>query len=140
MNFYFTHLFKLIIMLNLRNENIPIIYLIIIGNQIMETHHEKEKVTDKVIVLGGGLAGCEVAIHFAREGKQVKLVEMNSELSPDANVRHRPLLLAEIEKCGIEVYKNHKALEVNENGSSDAGSAEKPGVEHVRRHQVPRYA
>lgn len=44
MNFYFTHLFKLIIMLNLRNENIPIIYLIIIGNQIMETHHEKEKV------------------------------------------------------------------------------------------------
>ena len=89
------------------------------GNNVISInnyHHEKDKVTDKVIVLGGGLAGCEVAIHFAREGKQVKLVEMNSELSPDANVRHRPLLLAEIEKCGIEVYKNHKALEVNENG------------------------
>jgi len=67
-------------------------------------------------VLGGGLAGCEVAIHFARENKRVRLVEMNSELSPDANVRHRPLLLAEIEKAGIEVFKNHKALEVNDDG------------------------
>lgn len=83
---------------------------------INDYHHHKEKISDEVVVLGGGLAGCEVAIHFARENKKVRLVEMNSELSPDANVRHRPLLLAEIEKSGIEVFKNHKALEVNEDG------------------------
>lgn len=40
---------------------------------------------------------------------------MNSELSPDANIRHRPILLDEIEKCGIEVYKNHKAMEISDN-------------------------
>lgn len=83
---------------------------------INDYHHHKEKISDEVVVLGGGLAGCEVAIHFARENKKVRLVEMNSELSPDANVRHRPLLLAEIEKSGIEVFKNHKALEVNNDG------------------------
>nr|WP_321269692.1 NAD(P)/FAD-dependent oxidoreductase [uncultured Tolumonas sp.] len=83
---------------------------------INDYHHHKEKISDDVVVLGGGLAGCEVAIHFARENKRVRLVEMNSELSPDANVRHRPLLLAEIEKSGIEVFKNHKALEVNKAG------------------------
>lgn len=83
---------------------------------INDYHHHKEKISDEVVVLGGGLAGCEVAIHFARENKKVRLVEMNSELSPDANVRHRPLLLAEIEKSGIEVFKNHKALEVNDDG------------------------
>ncbi|WP_320151160.1 NAD(P)/FAD-dependent oxidoreductase [uncultured Tolumonas sp.] len=83
---------------------------------INDYHHHKEKISDDVVVLGGGLAGCEVAIHFARENKRVRLVEMNSELSPDANVRHRPLLLAEIEKSGIEVFKNHKALEVNNDG------------------------
>lgn len=83
---------------------------------INDYHHHKEKISDDVVVLGGGLAGCEVAIHFARENKKVRLVEMNSELSPDANVRHRPLLLAEIEKSGIEVFKNHKALEINSDG------------------------
>lgn len=83
---------------------------------INDYHHHKENITDEVVVLGGGLAGCEVAIHFAREKKNVRLVEMNAELSPDANVRHRPLLLAEIEKSGIEVFKNHKALEISKEG------------------------
>lgn len=93
---------------------------------INDYHHHKEKITDEVVVLGGGLAGCEAAIHFARENKKVRLVEMNSELSPDANVRHRPLLLAEIEKSGIEVFKNHKALEITREGvfcQSDSNNA-----------------
>ena len=31
---------------------------------------KKEKVGDSVVVLGGGLAGCEAAIHLAQEGKR----------------------------------------------------------------------
>ena len=58
----------------------------------------KDKVTDDVVVFGGGLAGCECAIHLGMEGKKVHLVEMRDQLAPDANVRHRPLLLKEIEK------------------------------------------
>lgn len=83
---------------------------------VNEYHHNVDQVGDSVIVLGGGLAGCEIAIHFAREGKEVKIVEMNSELAPDANIRHRPLLLEEIEKSGIEVYKNHKGIQVSDEG------------------------
>lgn len=88
------------------------------GNVIIvnDYHHKKDQVKESVAVLGGGLAGCEIAIHFAREGKEVSLIEMNGELAPDANIRHRPLMLQEIEKCGIQVYKNHKGMEVTNDG------------------------
>ena len=72
---------------------------------------EKEKVTDKVVVFGGGLAGCECAIHLGMEGKEVHLIEMRDELAPDANVRHRPLLLKEIDKY-VTVHTGFRGIEV----------------------------
>ena len=76
---------------------------------------EKEKVGDKVVVFGGGLAGCECAIHLGMEGKEVHIVEMRDELAPDANIRHRPLLLKEIDKYAT-VHTGYKGLEVREDG------------------------
>ena len=76
---------------------------------------EKEKVGDKVVVFGGGLAGCECAIHLGMEGKEVHIVEMRDELAPDANIRHRPLLLKEIDKYAT-VHTGCKGLEVSKEG------------------------
>ena len=76
---------------------------------------EKEKVTDQVVVLGGGLAGCECAIHLGMEGKHVHLVEMRQELAPDANIRHRPLLLKEVDKY-VKVHTGCKGLAVTDEG------------------------
>ena len=75
----------------------------------------KAEVGEKVVVLGGGLAGCELAIHLGQLGKQVTLVEMRDTLAPDANVRHRPLLLKQVEahvdaRCGL------RCVEVGEAG------------------------
>ncbi len=78
-------------------------------------YKEKEKVGDHVVVFGGGLAGCECAIHLGQEGKHVELVEMRDVLAPDANVRHRPLLLKEIEKY-VTVHTSYKGLEVTKEG------------------------
>ena len=49
------------------------------------------------------------------EGKKVRIVEMRDVLAPDANVRHRPLLLKEIDKYA-EVYTGYKGLKVTEEG------------------------
>lgn len=55
------------------------------------------KVGGTVVVLGGGLAGCECAVHLAQEGKTVHLVEMRDALAPDCNIRHRPILMRQID-------------------------------------------
>ena len=78
-------------------------------------YKEKDKVGDEVVVMGGGLAGCECAIHLGMEGKKVRLVEMRDVLAPDANVRHRPLLLKEIDKY-VTVHTGHRALRVTSEG------------------------
>lgn len=83
---------------------------------VNDYYKKKDQVGESVVVLGGGLAGCEAAIHFAREGKPVHLVEMRSELAPDANLRHRPLMMNEIEKCGITVHTELKGLKVTDQG------------------------
>ena len=76
---------------------------------------EKENITGNVIVLGGGLAGCECAIHLGMEGKEVHLVEMRNELAPDANVRQRPLLLKEVNKYA-QIHTGYRGLEVTKDG------------------------
>lgn len=82
---------------------------------VNDYYKQKEKVTDKVVVFGGGLAGCECAIHLGMEGKEVHLVEMRKELAPDANVRHRPLLLKEINKY-VTVHTGCRGVEVTKEG------------------------
>ncbi|MBP3217142.1 MAG: FAD-dependent oxidoreductase, partial [Lachnospiraceae bacterium] len=89
-------------------------------------YKEKDKVGDDVVVFGGGLAGCECAIHLGQElaakygsaeeaKKRIHIVEMRDQLAPDANVRHRPLLLAEIDRY-VTVHTNYRGLEVTPEG------------------------
>ena len=78
-------------------------------------YKQKDKVTEDVVVFGGGLAGCECAIHLGMEGKRVHLVEMRDMLAPDANVRHRPLMLKELDKY-VTVHTGYRGLEVRTDG------------------------
>ena len=91
--------------------NIPGIY----GNNVVlvnDYHEAARRITKDVLVLGGGLAGCEIAVHLAREGKHVQLVEMRDELAPDANIRHRPILLQEIKDSAITVHCGYRGIEI----------------------------
>ncbi len=82
---------------------------------VNDYYRRKNECADTVVVLGGGLAGCECAIHLAREGKKVTLVEMRPEVAPDANIRHRPILLRKLEEL-VDVRTSHTGLAVTPEG------------------------
>lgn len=76
---------------------------------------EKDKVADSVVVLGGGLAGCECAVHLGMEGKTVHLVEMRDSLAVDCNIRHRPILMEKVDRF-TAVHLEHAGQRITPEG------------------------
>jgi len=82
---------------------------------VTEVARRLGEIGQRVAVLGGGLAGCEAAIFLAGEGRQVTVAEQRSEAAPDANPRHRPLLLEKL-KAAVTLRTGHTALAVTAEG------------------------
>ena len=62
----------------------------------IETLGHEEELGDSVVLIGGGQVGCETALHYAKLGKKVTVMEMQSELAPDASTTGRNELMTEI--------------------------------------------
>lgn len=62
----------------------------------IETLGHEAELGSSVILIGGGQVGCETALHYAKLGKKVTVMEMQSELAPDASTTGRNELLTEI--------------------------------------------
>ena len=82
---------------------------------VNDYYMQKEKVQDSVVVLGGGLAGCECAVHLGMEGKQVHIVEMRDILAADCNIRHKPILMKQVEKYTTS-HLGHTGLRITDEG------------------------
>ena len=85
---------------------------VITANDLPEKYSE---VGHKVVILGGGLVGCETAVHMAQEGKEVTVIEMLHEVCPDANIRYRPLLLDQLKKS-VVCRTNTRGVRITEKG------------------------
>jgi len=76
-----------------------------------DTIWNSRELPEKMIVLGGGPIGCELAQCFARFGAKVSIIEMGSHLL----VREDNEVIEFVEKSfnedGIEILTNHKAKE-----------------------------
>lgn len=82
--------------------------------QAMAAYKPDAEIGDRVIMLGGGLVGAETAIHLAKHGKQVAIVEMRSELAPDAYRLHKHKvrqLIAAMDS--VETYLDTKCLSID---------------------------
>ena len=57
--------------------------------QALNAYRPDAPIGDRVVILGGGLVGCETAVHLSKQGKTVTIVEMRGELAPDAYRLHK---------------------------------------------------
>jgi 2,4-dienoyl-CoA reductase-like NADH-dependent reductase (Old Yellow Enzyme family)/thioredoxin reductase len=64
----------------------------------VDVYKDISKVGQKVIIVGGGLVGCEVGLHLAKNGREVTVVEMTDNVAPDAYPFYRMALLDEMDK------------------------------------------
>ena len=70
----------------------------------------------RVVILGGGLVGCEFAVHLAQQGKDVTVVEMMQDVAVGANVRQKPILLDMLAKLQVKVKTRMKGVEITDVG------------------------
>jgi pyruvate/2-oxoglutarate dehydrogenase complex dihydrolipoamide dehydrogenase (E3) component len=69
-----------------------------------------DEVPKRLVVLGGGPIGCELAQSFARLGSHVTQVEMGARLMAREDVEVSELAKASLEADGVQVLTGYKAL------------------------------
>ncbi len=76
---------------------------------------DTKTIGNRVAVLGGGLAGCEFALHYAEAGHDVTVIEMGDTVAAEGNPRHRPILLKKLE-AEVAVRTGLRGREITEHG------------------------
>lgn len=83
----------------------------------------------RLLVLGGGPIGCELAQSFARLGSQVIQVEMAARIMIREDQEVSQLAKHSLERDGVTVLTEHKALRFEKSGTSKSIVVEHQGVE-----------
>jgi pyruvate/2-oxoglutarate dehydrogenase complex dihydrolipoamide dehydrogenase (E3) component len=80
-----------------------------------DAYGKEAELGERIVVIGGGQVGCETALHLARMGKEVVILEMQETLAPDASATHRDELMVEFEKDAdrIQIIVSGRCIEVS---------------------------
>ena len=82
---------------------------------VTEAYEHPEKLGQKVVILGGGMAGTELAVYLHSLGKEPVVVEMGKELNFVTNTCHASAVNEQLTNRKITVHTQTKAVEITEN-------------------------
>ncbi|MFC1961856.1 FAD-dependent oxidoreductase [Chloroflexota bacterium] len=87
----------------------------------------KSKVGERVVVIGGGITGCEVSLHLAKQGKKVIIVEMLDAVAGDMYFVNRTHLLKLLADNNVEILTKTRVLKITGEGVSvtDGGNRQR---------------
>ncbi|SHI03516.1 2,4-dienoyl-CoA reductase [Sporobacter termitidis DSM 10068] len=81
-----------------------------------ELYRRPEKAGKKLVILGGGLVGSELAIFMANRGHDVAIMEMSSKLNDGGNILQGQAIDIELKKLGVGLALSTRAVEINNSG------------------------
>jgi thioredoxin reductase len=81
-----------------------------------ELYVSPEKAGKKVVILGGGLVGSELAVYLGDLGRDVTIVEMLPGLNSGENIVQGRAIAIEIDRLGTTLALGTKAVEITSNG------------------------
>ena len=82
----------------------------------VDLYGHEDKVGKKVVIIGGGMVGCETALHLTSMGRTVELVEMGEMLAPDGIFTERIHTLDYMDKDEKLAYHLHTTCTAIEKG------------------------
>ena len=76
----------------------------------------RKRTGEKVVIIGGGEVGSELAWFLAEKGKKVTIIEMLGGVAMDMNMFSRFYLMDKLAELGIETLLNTTAQEITDKG------------------------
>lgn len=88
----------------------------------IDSYGHEDQLGEHVVLVGGGMVGCETALHLSSKGKKVTLVEMLDVLAPDGIYTERLHTVHYINNDeNITVMTDTRCVEITEEGAVVAG-------------------
>ena len=85
--------------------------------QVLDVYFKPEvNIGRKIVIVGGGLVGCEVGLEFVHMGKEVTIIEMLERLAAGIIGIYRTALLDLMDEVGIRSMVKTKCKEIRDDG------------------------
>lgn len=83
----------------------------------MEAYANPKHVGSRILLVGGGLVGCEVGLCFAGMGHKVTIAEMQDIMAPETTRAYRTTMFEEINARDIELVNGVKCVRMMDDGA-----------------------
>jgi len=82
----------------------------------INVYDNADKVGKRVVIVGGGLVGCELGLHLVKTGHDIIVVEMLEHLAGDSFGMYREALMLEMDKFKVIARTGTRCIEICSNG------------------------
>lgn len=103
--------------------------------QAVDAYKNMGKIGSKVVIIGGGVVGCELGLELGESGRHVFIIEMSDTLSAQGNMLYRVGLRQHMERCeSLKCYTQAICVEITDSAAriqKDDGAVEQVEADTV---------